>query len=144
MLWEAEDQSFEPYAIEVNAYVDTILAAVHTHAGLRNITFSSFSPEVCILLSAKQQNYPVLFITKAGNVPTGDIRTSSLQEAVHFANRWHLAGIVSLIKPLQMCPRLVGYAKNCGLVVAAYGAGSAETDTVEVSFSSFRFLNQTN
>lgn len=132
MLWEAENQNFEPWAIEINLFVDTILSMVYRLAGNRNITFSSFSPEICILLAIKQQRYPVMFITKAGNVPTGDIRTSSLQQAVRFAKAWGLAGIVSLIKPLQICPRLVGYIKQHGLIVAAYGTASDDPDTVKV------------
>ncbi|KAL9084862.1 MAG: hypothetical protein Q9159_004983 [Coniocarpon cinnabarinum] len=133
MLWEAENQGSEPWAIEVNFFVDTILSMVYALGGSRNITFSSFSPEVCILLAMKQQDYPVLFITKAGNVPTGDIRTSSLEQAVHFAKAWGLAGIVSIIKPLQLCPGLVQYIKQHGLAVAAYGTATDDAETVKVS-----------
>ncbi|KAL9055163.1 MAG: hypothetical protein Q9162_003741 [Coniocarpon cinnabarinum] len=132
MLWEAENQGFEPWAIEVNFFVDTILSMVYALGGSRDITFSSFSPEVCILLAMKQQDYPVLFITKAGNVPTGDIRTSSLEQAVHFAKAWGLAGIVSLIKPLQLCPGLVQYIKQHGLAVAAYGTATDDPETVKM------------
>ena len=132
MLWEAENQQFEPWAMEINFFIDTILSMVYTLAGNRNITFSSFSPEICISLALKQQDYPVMFITKAGNVPTGDIRTSSLKQAVKFATAWGLAGIVSIIKPFQICPRLVGYIKSYGLVVAAYGTTADDPDTVKV------------
>lgn len=132
MLWEAENQQFEPWGIEINFFVDTILSMIYKLAGNRNITFSSFNPEICILLSMKQQDYPVLFITKAGNVPTGDVRSSSLQEAIHFASVWGLAGIVSIIKPFQYCPRLIGYAKQHGLIVGAYGTTADDPDTVKV------------
>lgn len=121
MLWEAEDQEFEPYAVKANLFVDIVLDLVYEYGGKRNITFSSFSPEMCLLLKAKQQTYPILFISKAGSVPTGDIRASSVQQAVTFAKRWDLAGLVLLSDPLIMCPRLISYVKSAGLVCASYG-----------------------
>ena len=54
MLWEAEDRSMEITAPEINKFVDTILSTVYKNGGNRSITFSSFSPEICILLSIKQ------------------------------------------------------------------------------------------
>ena len=38
-----------------------------------------------------------------------DIRASSLQEAIRFASRWNLLGIVSAAEPLVLCPRLIRY-----------------------------------
>ena len=121
MLWEAEDRDMEPYAIEANTFVDTVLGMIYRLSGTRNITFSSFSPEMCLLLSTKQNDFPVLFINKAGSVPTGDVRASSLQQAIRFAKSWSLAGIVMLSDPLVMCPRLIKYAKSSGLVCCSYG-----------------------
>jgi hypothetical protein len=40
--------------IEMNAWVDTILKVVYDHMKGRNIIFSSFNPDVCLLLSFKQ------------------------------------------------------------------------------------------
>lgn len=54
MLWEAENRNIEFSAIELNFYVDTILAMILRHCGGRNITLLSFSPEVCIALACKQ------------------------------------------------------------------------------------------
>jgi glycerophosphodiester phosphodiesterase len=53
MLFEAYDWGMEPSAVEVNHLVDRILDCVYRHAGNRQIFFSSFSPEICILLSKK-------------------------------------------------------------------------------------------
>ena len=117
MLWEAEDCKMEPYAMELNFYVDTILSMIFRLCGDRNITLSSFSPERCILLACKQDTFPILFINKAGSVPAGDIRASSLKGAIVFAQAWNLAGIVMLSDPFVMCPRLLTYAKDSGLVV---------------------------
>ncbi|MCJ1426861.1 Glycerophosphocholine phosphodiesterase [Sticta canariensis] len=121
MLWEAEDRNMEFFAIELNFYVDTILAMIFRHCGDRNITLSSFSPEVCIALACKQQAFPILLISKAGSVPVSDVRAGSLQGAIEFATAWDLAGVVMLSDPFVMCPRLLTYAKNAGLVVCSYG-----------------------
>lgn len=82
MLWEAEDRSMEISAPEINRFVDIVLSTGYKYGGNRSITFSSFSPEICILLTIKQQQYPILFINKAGSVPTGDIREANLQQAI--------------------------------------------------------------
>lgn len=121
MLWEAEDRQMPLYAFEINFFLDIILTTIFQHCGKRNITLSSFSPEVCILLAHKQKTFPILFISKAGSVPTGDIRAASLEGAIDFARAWSLAGIVSLSDPFVLCPRLIGHAKEAGLVVGSYG-----------------------
>ncbi|KAL8757211.1 MAG: hypothetical protein Q9184_004271 [Pyrenodesmia sp. 2 TL-2023] len=107
--------------MELNLFVDTILQMVQRLGGKRSITFSSFSPDVCIMLSIKQQEYPVLFINKAGSVPIGDLRASNLQQAIHFAKTWGLAGIVMLSDVFVLCPLLLRYAKSVGLVCGSYG-----------------------
>ena len=133
MLWEAEDRGMDPYAMELNFYVDTILSMVFRLCGNRNITFSSFSPEICILLACKQETFPILFINKAGSVPAGDIRAGSLKGAIDFAQAWNLAGIVMLSDPFVMCPRLLTYAKDSGLVVGTYGNLNDEPECAVVS-----------
>ena len=134
MLWEAQDRGMELYAMELNFFVDTILTTIFRHCGNRNITLSSFSPEICILLTCKQQTFPILFINKAGSVPTGDVRAGSLQGAIEFAKAWNLAGIVMLSDPFVMCPRLLTYAKDSGLVVGSYGNLNDEPDCALVSW----------
>ncbi|KAL8834482.1 MAG: hypothetical protein Q9170_003717 [Blastenia crenularia] len=121
MLWEAEDRDMAFFAPELNLFIDTILETVYRLAGKRSITFSSFSPDICIMLSIKQQDYPILFINKAGSVPTGDLRASNLQQAIQFAKIWRLAGIVMLSDVFVACPPLLQYAKSSGLVCASYG-----------------------
>ena len=133
MLWEAQDRGMELYAMELNFFVDTILTTIFRWCGNRNITLSSFSPEICILLTCKQQTFPILFINKAGSVPTGDVRAGSLQGAIEFAKAWNLAGIVMLSDPFVMCPRLLMYAKDSGLVVGSYGNLNDEPDCALVS-----------
>lgn len=104
-------------------------------AGKRPIVLSSFTPEVCIVLSLKQTAYPVMFITNAGKTPVQDkeLRASSLQAAVHFARIWNLAGVVFACEAFLYCPRLVQFVKNMGLICASYGLLNNEPTNARVS-----------
>ena len=144
MLWEAEDRGMESCAMELNFFVDTTLTTIFRLCGHRNITLSSFSPEICVLLACKQQNFPILFINKAGYVPAGDVRASSLQGAIEFAKAWNLAGIVVLSDPFVMCPRLLTYAKDSGLVVGLYENLNDEPECALVSVSHSSILGGGN
>ncbi|KAL8911754.1 MAG: hypothetical protein Q9171_003146 [Xanthocarpia ochracea] len=132
MLWEAEDRNMDYFAPEINTYVDIVLSTIDRLAGKRSITFSSFSPEICILLTLKQRDYPVLFLSKAGSIPVGDVRCSGLQQSIRFAKTWNLAGIVILSDPLVMCPRLIEYAKSTGLRVCSYGPLNNDPDCAKI------------
>ena len=133
MLFESEEHEMDTYAVELNSFVDSVLTKVYDLGKSRNIIFSSFNPDICLLLSFKQPSIPVLFLTDAGTCAVGDIRASSLQEAIRFASRWNLLGIVSASQPLVMCPRLVKVVKGSGLVCVSYGTQNNESKNVEVS-----------
>jgi glycerophosphodiester phosphodiesterase len=121
MLDESQAEDMDTFAIEMNLWVDTVLKCVYDNAAGRDIIFSSFHPEIAIMLSLKQPSIPVLFLTEAGTSPMYDTRASSLQEAVRLAKRWDLLGIVSESTPLVECPRLVNVVKENGLVCVTYG-----------------------
>ncbi|KAG0639665.1 glycerophosphodiesterase GDE1 [Tuber brumale] len=121
MLQESEDQDMDTLGIEMNSWVDCVLKVVYDHANGRDLIFSSFNPDICLLLSLKQPSIPILFLTEAGTQPMADIRASSLQEAIRFASRWNLLGIVSAVEPLVLCPRLIKVVKESGLVCVTYG-----------------------
>lgn len=123
----------DPYAVEMNSYVDTIIKMVYDLGTGRDIIFSSFNPDICLLLSFKQPSIPVLYLTDAGCSAVGDIRASSIQEAVRFASRYNLLGIVSAAEPLVLCPRLVRIVKESGLVCVSYGTMNNEATNVDVS-----------
>lgn len=123
----------DTYAVELNSFVDTILTMVYDLGTGRDMLFSSFNPDVCLLLSFKQPSIPVLFLSDAGASPVGDIRASSLQEAVRFASRWNLLGIVTQAEPLVLCPRLVRIVKESGLVCVSYGTLNNDGVNVDVS-----------
>ncbi|THX29926.1 GDPD-domain-containing protein [Aureobasidium pullulans] len=121
MLFESEEHDMDTYAVELNSFVDTVLTKVYDLGTGRNMLFSSFNPEICLLLSFKQPSIPILFLSDAGTSPVGDIRASSLQEAIRFASRWNLLGVVSAAEPLVTCPRLIRVVKESGLVCVSYG-----------------------
>jgi len=132
MLFETELEEMDAMAVELNQFVDTVLKMVYDLGGQRNIIFSSFHPDICLLLSLKQPSFPVLFLTDAGTSKVGDVRASSLQEAIRFATRWNLLGVVSAAEPLVMCPRLVRVVKESGLVCVSYGTLNNESDNVKL------------
>ncbi|KJK93321.1 hypothetical protein H633G_02857 [Metarhizium anisopliae BRIP 53284] len=122
-LHEAAEAGVAPVAINMNDFIDVALTTVRKFGGKRQIGLSSFTPEVCILLSFKQSAYPVMFITNAGKVPMQDqeLRAASLQTAVHLARLWNLSGIVFACETFLHCSRLVQFVKNTGLICAPYG-----------------------
>jgi glycerophosphodiester phosphodiesterase len=137
MLSESEEQEMDSYAVELNSFVDAVLATVFALARDRPVIFSSFHPDICILLAFKQPSIPVLFLTDAGIVdpgafPVADLRAQSLQQAIRFASRWDLLGIVSAADVLVMCPRLVRVVKESGLVCVSYGMLNNEPKNVQV------------
>ncbi|PGH05743.1 hypothetical protein AJ80_08300 [Polytolypa hystricis UAMH7299] len=133
-LHEAIEAGITPIVTEINIFVDKTLEKIYRLAGNRPIILSSFTPEVCILLSIKQQRYPVLFITNAGKLPIRDMekRAGSLQIAVRFAKRWNLAGLVVACETFLLCPRLVGYVKGCGMICASYGGPNSVPENVKM------------
>ncbi len=142
MLDECEAEEMDTYAVELNSFVDTVLTEVYDLGKGRNIIFSSFNPDVCLLLSFKQPSIPVLFLTGAGSWPVGDIRASSLQEAIRFASRWNLLGIVSAAEPLVMSPRLVRVVKESGLVCVSYGTLNNDPGNVNVRITSLHIRSR--
>jgi glycerophosphodiester phosphodiesterase len=138
MLHESEEHEMDQYAVELNSFVDTVLRTVYDRAGKRRIIFSSFNPDICLMLSFKQPSIPILFLTDAGTCPVGDIRAASLQEAIRFASRWNLLGVVSAAEPLVSCPRLVRVVKASGLVCVSYGTLNNDPKNVKVSFDTKR------
>ena len=135
MLWEAEDWKMDLYGVELNLFTDTVLETVYKHAGSRPIVFTSFSPELCILLSHKQQTYPVMFLNESNLFPTGDERASNLQEAIHFARHWGLPGVVMSSEPFVMSSMLVKHVKQAGLVCATFGAMNDDPNNAKVRLS---------
>ncbi|GAO51643.1 GDPD-domain-containing protein [Saitoella complicata NRRL Y-17804] len=134
MIDEAQDEDMELSFTEINHYVDTILKVVYDYSDGRDIIFSTFHPDIAILLSMKQPQIPILFLTEGGTAKMADIRACSLQQAVRFATKWNLLGIVSACQPLILCPRLVKIVKAAGLVCVSYGVGNNEPANVKLQY----------
>ncbi|KAL4872649.1 hypothetical protein BDV12DRAFT_161916 [Aspergillus spectabilis] len=132
MLYESEEEEMDTYAVELNSFVDTVLNKVYELGQGRNMIFSSFNPDICLLLSFKQPSIPVLFLTDSGSSPVGDIRASSLQEAIRFSSRWNLLGVVTQAECLVLCPRLIRVVKESGLVCVSYGTSNNDPHKVKL------------
>lgn len=91
----------------------------------RSILFSSFDPDICLLLARKQAYYPVFLLTEAGtpSEPNPDPRMNSLYGAQRWAKFTGLLGIVSHTKPLGESFRTLQELQNIQkLIVGTYGA----------------------
>ncbi|KFY43651.1 hypothetical protein V495_03865 [Pseudogymnoascus sp. VKM F-4514 (FW-929)] len=132
MLHESEEHHMDAYAVELNSFTDAVLAQAYELGNQRHVIFSSFNPDVCLVLSFKQPNFPILFLTDAGASPVGDIRASSLQEAIRFASRWNLLGIVAQAAAFCAAPRLVKVVKEHGLVCVSYGVDNNDPKMVQL------------
>lgn len=132
MLFEARDFRMDTYNMELNLFLDASLEVIYRFAGSRPIFFTSFSPELCIYLSTKQQLYPVLFLTESGHIPTRDIRATSFQEAVRFAKKWNLEGVVMRSQPIAASPMLIDLVQASGLICASWGSLNDDTKCAKV------------
>lgn len=133
MLDEAQHEGMGEIAFDMNFYVDTILKVVYDENTTgRDILFSSFHPDICMLLSLKQPTIPILFLTEAGTQSMADIRASSLQNAIRFSKKWNLLGIVSAAKTLVKTPRLAQVVKSSGLVCVTYGVENNSPEMAKI------------
>lgn len=139
----AETRLFGLRSIERNAFVHAILDVLFAspcvqgamapgadgssqlqHAGIP-IMFSSFDPDICLLLQRKQAAFPVFFLTEGGTQSEdfADSRWNSLDAAIAWASRCGFAGVVSHTPPILKDP--VGIVnrlyKEHNLLLATYG-----------------------
>ncbi|KAF9579983.1 Glycerophosphocholine phosphodiesterase, partial [Lunasporangiospora selenospora] len=135
MLDEAEEANIPLYSFEMNRFVDRILQEVYDHDKThpdRHIIFSSFHPDICLLLNMKQPNYPVFFLTDGGTTVMADRRCNSIQGAVRFATSTDLLGIVTASPPIIEAPNLVKGIKQSGLLVFTYGADNNDVENAKL------------
>lgn len=136
----------EQYALtaeEINLFCDEILKCVFDNANERTVFFSSFHPDICVVLSLKQPVYPVFFLTEGGmnssytdkryfKVGHSDLRCNSLYEAVKFAKQNDLMGIVTDARPLVEAPHLINTVKEAGLLLFTYGGINNDSTAVRL------------
>ncbi|VDN59171.1 unnamed protein product [Dracunculus medinensis] len=107
-----------------NEYIDIILSDVFKYAGDRRILFSSFDPDICALINAKQQQYPVLFLCLGLTTryePFVDLRASSSNSAVNFAASLGILGVNFNSEDLLRDPSPIERARHFGLVSFVWG-----------------------
>ena len=118
---------------EMNMYVDAILKTIMDTAGDRRIVFSTFDPDVCVMLQLKQARYPVLFLTCAGSsLDYDDVRQLSLHGALEFAKSEHLSGIVSNAGPLLLNTDLIHQVKSTGMLLFTWGDENSDHRNVQI------------
>ncbi|SCU94647.1 LANO_0E07514g1_1 [Lachancea nothofagi CBS 11611] len=132
MLDEAIEDDIGHISVELNHWCDTVLNVVYDNANGRDIIFSSFHPDICVMLSLKQPSFPILYLTEGGAKKTLDARASSLQNAIRFARTWDLLGIVSAAKPIIKAPRLAQVIKSNGLVCVTYGVDNNDPEIAQI------------
>lgn len=132
MLDEAEAEELGQIALEMNHWVDTVLQVVYDNFNGRDLIFSSFHPDICVMLSLKQPNFPILYLTESGTTKMADYRAISLQNAIKFAKSWNLLGIVSAAYPIVKAPRLAKVVKSNGLVCVTYGVENNDPNNAAI------------
>jgi glycerophosphoryl diester phosphodiesterase/ankyrin repeat protein len=135
MLDESQIDDIGQTAPEMNHFCDKILSLVYEHYLGRNVIFSSFHPDICMIMTMKQPSFPVLFLTESGVNKMADIRASSLQNAIRFAKNWNLFGIVSDAVPFILCPRLASVVKASGLACFTYGSVNNDPENAKLEIA---------
>lgn len=109
---------------ERNEFIDVILADLLNNAGSRRIMFSSFDPDVCSLISMKQNKYPVLFLCVGETqryTRFQDQRSSTSLTAVNFAAGADIMGVNFNSEDLLNDPYPVKRANDFGLITFVWG-----------------------
>ena len=116
-----------------NEYVNEILKVCFNFVGNRYIFFSSFDPDVCSMLKAKQDHFPVMFISqgKSHYENFEDPRAKTLESSIHFAAAEQLFGVVLYTDPLLKQKELVKLAHQLGLKVYVWGEQNNEKEMIQ-------------
>lgn len=124
---------------EKNRFVDTVLAemfAVEKNQR-REVVFSSFDPDLCMLLSLKQKNYPVYFLnceTIDKPCEEFDPRCIDVDEGLRFVQAQGLKGMVLFNGILANKPKAVQRIREAGKSVLTYGGTNSNSCFVKKQF----------
>ncbi|XP_070501994.1 glycerophosphocholine phosphodiesterase GPCPD1-like [Chironomus tepperi] len=133
---ELEDGTLESTSssIDKNLYVDCILEVVLAKAGKRRIVFSSFDPDICIMLRNKQNVYPTMFLTLGKTTRYKQYRfplCNTIQNAVKFSVANELLGIVAHSEDLLRDISQVNLVKDHGLAIFCWGDDNNCKDNIK-------------
>ncbi|XP_071693515.1 glycerophosphodiester phosphodiesterase GDPD1, chloroplastic-like [Rutidosis leptorrhynchoides] len=121
----------QEYLIHV---LEVILKVVYENAQDRPIIFSTFQPDVALLMKKLQHTYPVYFLTNGGNEIFDDVRMNSLEEAKKLALEGGLDGIVSEVKGIFRNPSVVREINESNLSLLTYGRLNNVPEAVHVQY----------
>ncbi|KAK3314966.1 SPX domain-containing protein [Apodospora peruviana] len=141
-------------SVDINAFVDAILAIVFEHARaqraqspdtVRSVVFSSYNPSLCTALNWKQPNFPVFLCNDLGKlqqdfgvsggdgecvgVKSSGQRTGSIKDVVRTAQSNNFMGLVCCSRLLEMVPALVDAIKSHGLALVIDRSGEEQQPT---------------
>ncbi|KAJ2797609.1 Glycerophosphocholine phosphodiesterase, partial [Coemansia guatemalensis] len=132
-------------SFEVNLFVDRILDLVYSYvgdptlpesqrsSGYRPILFTSFHPDICLLLAHKiGSDFPIMLLTDAGMSAMADSRCNSLDVAVRLCKWAGLAGVVAHVGPIVQSPRVVSLVRRNHLLLATYGGLNQQPEHVRL------------
>ncbi|CDW55376.1 GDPD domain containing protein [Trichuris trichiura] len=122
------------YAIERNLYMDRILEIVFKLADQRSVIFSSFDPDICLMIQLKQNKYPVLFLTQGDSrryERYADVRMQSSKVAIHFAHSNGLLGVAFHSEEILRDSTLLPLARSLHLTSFVWGNDLDSAQMVE-------------
>lgn len=129
---------FDDYVVYEQEYLirvlQVILKVVYENAQERPVIFSSFQPDVALLMKKLQHKYPVYFLTNGGNEIYDDVRMNSLEEAKKLAVAGGLDGVVSEVKGIFRNPSVVREIKESNLSLLTYGKLNNVPEAVHVQY----------
>ncbi|KAH8197635.1 hypothetical protein TruAng_008219 [Truncatella angustata] len=136
--------------VDINVFVDAILAVVFDHARaqrqhvkapevVRSVVFSSYNSTLCTTLNWKQPNFPVFLCNDLGKaddlsgiqngyMQSSGRRTSSIKEVVRIAQNNNFMGLVCSARLLDMVPALVDAIKSQGLALVIDKSADASAE----------------
>lgn len=138
----APGEPFLTPAAEIDRLLLPILSDVEQSASTcegsslpRPVMFSSFDPDVCAALLARQARHPVCFLSGCGLYPHRDERRTSVLTALQFASQVGCAGVVVPASVALSHAGLVSQATEMGLQVASYGLENSVAENVQKQVS---------
>jgi len=120
--------------LEMNLFVDQILKTVMRESRDRKIVFSSFSPDICTMLSCKQNRFPVLLLTQGRNSKYEDYRdprTWTITNGIWFAKMAGLLGLSAMAEALLRDPNQLSLVRESGQIIFAWTDDQNDLATVQ-------------
>ncbi|XP_050371881.1 glycerophosphodiester phosphodiesterase GDPD3-like isoform X2 [Argentina anserina] len=115
------DDQFVYIEKQLQHVLQVVLQVVNKYAKDRPIMFSSFQPDVVLMMRKLQSTYPVYFLTNGGSEIYKDVRRNSLEEAIKVCMAGGLQGIVSEVRAILRDPNAVTRIKDSNLCLLTYG-----------------------